>query len=71
MREILATYREAEDLVNIGAYQSGSNSKIDYTLTRIDAVNEFLRQGMDEPADLENTLEQMQTLVLDRRRKNR
>jgi flagellum-specific ATP synthase len=67
IREILATYREAEDLINIGAYATGSNQKIDYTLTRIEAVNEFLRQGMDEKVDLEQTLAELDTLILDRR----
>jgi flagellum-specific ATP synthase len=67
IREILATYLEAEDLINIGAYAAGSNPKIDYTLTRIEAVNEFLRQGMDEKVDLEQTLAELDKLILDRR----
>ena len=71
LREIMATYREAEDLINIGAYSAGSNTKIDYALTRIDAINEFLCQGMDEKVDLEGTVQQMGTVVLDRRSKDR
>ncbi|KIH77567.1 type III secretion system ATPase, FliI/YscN [Geoalkalibacter ferrihydriticus] len=71
VREILATYKEAEDLVNIGAYAKGSNAKIDYALTRIDAVIEFLRQSMDEKVDLETTLAEMEALVLDRRKELR
>jgi flagellum-specific ATP synthase len=43
-RDILATYREAEDLVNIGAYVAGSNPKIDESLKKIDDINAFLRQ---------------------------
>jgi flagellum-specific ATP synthase len=63
IREILATYREAEDLVNIGAYSSGSNARIDHALANIDAVNGFLRQGMHEAVDYKTTLQQLEKLV--------
>lgn len=71
VREILATYKEAEDLINIGAYAKGSNPKIDYTLTRIEAVTEFLRQGMDEKVDLADAVVEMEQVVLDRRKELR
>ncbi len=71
VREILATYKEAEDLINIGAYAKGSNPKIDYTLTRIEAVTEFLRQGMDEKIGLEEAVAEMEQVVLDRRKELR
>ena len=48
MRNVLATYRKAEDLINIGAYVSGSNPRIDESLSRIERVNQFLRQGVAE-----------------------
>ncbi len=54
-REILAIYREAEDLINIGAYVKGSNPKIDRAISRIDALDDFLRQDMDD-ADFEESL---------------
>jgi len=56
VREILATHREAEDLINIGAYASGSNPKIDNAIARIDAVTGFLRQGINDTSDLQTTL---------------
>lgn len=68
VREIMATHKEAEDLINIGAYAEGSNKKIDYAISRIEAVNDFLRQEMDESFELETTLSQMNELVLDRRK---
>jgi flagellum-specific ATP synthase len=68
IREILATYREAEDLINIGAYKAGSNPKIDYTLTRIEAVNSFLRQEVNCQADIATTVTAMEKLLLDRRK---
>ncbi len=62
LREVLARYTEAEDLINIGAYVKGSNPKIDYAVSKIDAVNAFLRQGTMEDIPFEtcvSTLEQM------------
>jgi flagellum-specific ATP synthase len=54
VRDILATYREAEDLVNIGAYVAGSNPRVDHALARIDAVRAFLRQGIYERATFDD-----------------
>ena len=47
MKNVMATYNEAEDLINIGAYKSGSNRNIDYAIYKIDAVNKFLMQQTD------------------------
>lgn len=47
LKNVLATYNDAEDLINIGAYRSGSNKDIDYAITKIDKVNEFLMQDVD------------------------
>lgn len=44
LKNVLATYNEAEDLINIGAYVRGSNKSIDYAIEKIDSVNEFLMQ---------------------------
>jgi flagellum-specific ATP synthase len=63
-REALATYQEAEDLINIGAYSEGSNPKIDWALEKIEAINSFLRQDMDEAVDLPATLQQLADLGL-------
>jgi flagellum-specific ATP synthase len=59
LREVLARYSEAEDLINIGAYVKGSNPKIDYALTKIDEVNEFLKQGVFEQVSYEDTVERL------------
>jgi flagellum-specific ATP synthase len=67
IREILATYREAEDLINIGAYVAGSNPRIDYAISRIEVITDFLRQGMNEAFTLEETLAEMELLTQDRR----
>jgi flagellum-specific ATP synthase len=61
--QILATYAESEDLINIGAYVKGSNQKIDHAISKIDAVNEFLQQGMDEHEEFDSTVEKLLQLV--------
>jgi flagellum-specific ATP synthase len=48
LREFLATYRDAEDLIAIGAYAQGSNARIDEAIAAIDRVNAFLTQGARE-----------------------
>lgn len=48
LRDILATYRDAEDLVNVGAYKRGTNERIDGALAAIDSINAFLQQDRDE-----------------------
>jgi flagellum-specific ATP synthase len=54
VRDLLATYREAEDLVNIGAYVAGSNPRVDHALARIDAIRAFQRQGIYERSTFED-----------------
>ncbi len=52
---IVATYRKAEDLINIGAYVEGSNAEIDYARKMIERVNQFVRQEIDECAGFEES----------------
>ena len=56
LKMVLATYTEAEDLINIGAYKSGANKNIDNAIEKIDSVNGFLRQQTDEKVSFEETL---------------
>lgn len=62
IREILATYAEQQDLIHIGAYQPGSDPKVDTALKYIDAVNRFLRQDLSEKATMEQTCREMEKL---------
>lgn len=59
LNNVLATYREAEDLVNIGAYKPGSNKNIDYALEKIDAVNDYLMQGVNEKFTFEDEVKML------------
>ena len=56
LKNVLATYSEAEDLINIGAYKNGTNREIDYAIQKIHAVNEFLMQKTDEKFEFEEEI---------------
>ncbi len=62
LKNVLATYNEAEDLINIGAYKSGSNKNIDYAIEKIDAVNDYLMQDVESKFDYEQELEMLKAL---------
>ena len=62
LKNVLATYAEAEDLVNIGAYKADSNPSIDYALSKIDAVNEFLQQDVYEKLSFEESIQRLEEL---------
>jgi len=62
IQNILATYRESEDLVTIGAYTPGTNKSLDDALNRIEAVNDFLVQDKNDHVSLEQTKTVMQQL---------
>ncbi len=63
IREWLATYRQAEDLINIGAYVKGSNPKVDQAVAVMDRIQDFLKQGIDDKATLEDSLASMHAIV--------
>jgi len=52
VRNLMATYRDAEDLINIGAYVPGSNAAIDRAVRLMPQINAFLRQGMSEASNI-------------------
>jgi flagellum-specific ATP synthase len=54
-REVLSTYTESEDLINIGAYSKGSNAKIDYAIDSIDKILDFLKQDTEHGYNYEET----------------
>lgn len=64
VRAILATYHEAEDLINIGAYVKGSNEEIDLAVQYISAVTTFLQQKVDEHTSLLDTIALLKQSVL-------
>ena len=62
MKNVLATYNGAEDLINIGAYKSGSNEDIDFAISKIKEVNAFLMQSTDEKFLFEDELRGLKSI---------
>lgn len=62
-KELMATYRQAEDLINIGAYKPGSNPKIDQALSKIELMNSFLRQDIRERADMDDAVQGLSAVL--------
>ena len=48
MRDLLATYKDSEDLISIGAYVKGSSKKVDFAIEKNDKINNFLKQGVHD-----------------------
>lgn len=63
IKEWMATYQQAEDLINIGAYIRGSNLRIDTAISVHEKINEFLRQRIHERANFADTMAHLQAIV--------
>ena len=63
LSELLAAYRRSEDLINIGAYQMGTNPLIDKAIRLRDKIEAFLTQPRDQGVDLETSRAQLLELV--------
>jgi flagellar biosynthesis/type III secretory pathway ATPase len=63
IRDLMATYKKSEDLINIGAYKRGSNPRIDASIDRSDAISGFLRQRPEDPSLLMATQQQLVQLA--------
>ena len=63
LRQILAKFAEVELLVQIGEYKKGADKDADEALARIDRVNAFLKQGLDEKSSFEETLQALSQAV--------
>lgn len=59
LREAVAIYRRAQDLINIGAYKKGNNPQIDWALKYYDSIIKFLRQGTSEHLDFQKCVSQL------------
>lgn len=62
LKSVLATYRKAEDLINIGAYASGSNSDIDYAIQMVGQINAYLRQDVETTVSFPNSTAELTAL---------
>lgn len=62
-RRLLATYTQAEDLIDVGAYAPGSNPEIDKAIEKIGSMREFLSQAIEEKAEIDDTLSRLGEIV--------
>lgn len=63
IRDILSIYEKNEDLIAIGAYKAGTNPKLDFAISKIDRVNEFLMQEIGENFSREEIIEKMRRIL--------
>jgi flagellum-specific ATP synthase len=63
MRNILSIYEKNADLVSIGAYKPGTNPKLDYAMSKIDAVNDFLTQDVGEAFSYDQSVAKMRKIL--------
>ena len=63
VRQHISVYRDAKDLIDIGAYTSGSNPKIDAAIAHMDSILAFTQQGVDEYTGFEEMLKQLKEII--------
>lgn len=63
LRDILSIYAKNEDLISIGAYKAGTNPKLDFAVSKIDKVNEFLMQKIEESFSQEECVQKMRDIL--------
>lgn len=61
-RDLLATYKDSEDLINIGAYVKGSNKKVDLAINYYDNIINYLRQGIKDHSDFSESIERLKNM---------
>jgi flagellum-specific ATP synthase len=64
MRNLMSVYDANYDLVNIGAYKSGTNKALDEAISKMDKVNEFLQQNIYDKIPYDESVEMMKGAVL-------
>lgn len=63
LRDILSVYEKNEDLLSIGAYKAGTNPRLDYAISKIDQINAFLMQGINESFSYDESLHQLESIL--------
>lgn len=63
IRDILSIYAQNEDLISIGAYKAGTNPKLDYAVSKIQKVNDFLMQDVDEKRTVDEIISMMKQIL--------
>ncbi len=63
LRDLMATYASVKDMISVGAYKTGTDPKIDRAIKFHDDIEKFLKQSVDEEAEFENTIKNIQSLA--------
>ena len=63
IRDIMSVYEKNADLVAIGAYKPGTNRKLDFAMSKIDAVNDFLTQDVNEAFSYDQCVAEMAKIL--------
>ena len=63
LRDILSVYEKNEDLLSIGAYKAGTNPRLDYAISKIDQINAFLMQRINESFSYDESLHQLESIL--------
>ncbi len=63
LRRLYSLYQQNRDLISVGAYQPGSDPRIDKAIEKNLAILDFLQQSMDEPVDIERSLQELALLL--------
>lgn len=70
LRSTYAVYKDAEDMINVGAYIDGKNPKIDYAIKKVDGITEYLKQDVDEKSNYENDISRLMNMMSDSDKEN-
>jgi flagellum-specific ATP synthase len=63
LRTVMAARKQAQDLIDVGAYAAGTNPLVDAAVTHADAIDDFLRQGMDDQVPAADAWQRLGRLV--------
>ncbi|KXS49967.1 type III secretion system ATPase, FliI/YscN [Halanaerobium congolense] len=63
VQQWLAAYNKSEDLINIGAYEKGSNPEVDKAIEKIGQINSFLRQDIEEKANYQDSVSRLKKIA--------
>jgi flagellum-specific ATP synthase len=69
LKSTYSIYKEAEDMINVGAYVEGKNPKIDYATKMIDKITEYLQQGIDEQSNNEKDITRLRDMMAEQGQK--
>jgi flagellum-specific ATP synthase len=70
LKSTYSIYKEAEDMINVGAYVEGKNPKIDYATKMIDKITEYLQQGIDEQSNNEKDITRLRDMMAEQGQKS-